>query len=140
VTQQSLGWLTADQVRALHRGRIPALTLDQLIVLRFLKQVENEMVAKVAGFGGFVGIVKQFMDPEWDDMGASMLEIGTDLEKEKQRAKDNISAARAGVDQLRAFNNAFGNGPPSSASSPSPAPGAGANAGASGASGTGNPQ
>jgi hypothetical protein len=45
------------------------------------------MAAKVAGFGGFIGIVKEFQHPDWDEMSATMLEVGSDLAKERERAK-----------------------------------------------------
>lgn len=74
------------------------------------------MVAKVAGFGGFIGLVREFQHPDWGDMAESMGQIGADLARERERAKENIGKARGAVDQLIAFNAAFDNGGPSDAS------------------------
>ena len=112
----ALDWLTDWQARALRRGRVPAMTIEQLIMLRVLLQSEQTMVAKVAGFGGFIGLVKEFQHPDWGDMAESMGQIGADLARERERAKENIGKARGAVDQLIAFNAAFDNGGPSDAS------------------------
>jgi hypothetical protein len=98
-----------------------ALTLHELILLNLYRarlriDQEDKMVAKVGGFGSFVGIVKAFQHPDWDDMGATMQEIGRDLDRERERAKQNIGSMRGAVDQLIAFNAAFDNGSPSQAS------------------------
>jgi hypothetical protein len=113
----ALDWLTAWQMRALRRGVIPAMTLEQMTVLRFLKQAEQQtMVAKVHGLGAFVGTIGEFQHPDWDDLAATMLQLGPRLTAARELAKKNVTAAVLACDQADAFNAAFGNGDPSGAS------------------------
>lgn len=77
------------------------------------------MVAKVEGFGRFVSLANEFGHRDWDDMAKSLEQIAADLAAGRELAKENIANARKAVDQLNAFNAAFGNGPPSAGSAQS---------------------
>jgi hypothetical protein len=98
-----------------------ALTLPELIFLNWLRareraHMEDVMVAKVRGLGAFIGTVKEFEHPDWDDLAATMQQLGPRLAAARELAKKNVTAAVLACDQADAFNSAFGNGDPSAAS------------------------
>jgi hypothetical protein len=98
-----------------------ALTLYELILLNLYRarlrvDQEDGMVAKVHGFGAFVGTVNEFQHPDWDALAETMRQVGPRLAAARELAKKNVAAAVLACDQVDAFNAAFGNGGPSVAS------------------------
>jgi hypothetical protein len=113
----ALDWLIGWQVRALQRGRIPALTIEQLIMLRVLLEAEQtNMVAKVHGLARFVQAAR-LIDDDGDEMAADLEGLFARRVKSKAGFKTAIAAGHKAfdvVDQLAAALG--GNGGPSEAS------------------------